>query len=276
MIALYIAGSLVVLAVVVYLLEPFLYAFLFSKLVQLFVRNPPFLEVDRAFPEARLLRENWQVIREEARALLKNAEAIPQFHEVDRLQRFISARDKVAWRTFFFKGFDKWLPQNCARAPRTAELLRRLPLISTAMFSIIDGGKHIPLHVGFFKSVLRYHLALVVPADAPVYIVVGGQEYRWREGEDVLFDDTYPHEVWNRSAHRRVVLFCDVLRDQTLPPLLRALNRLMFRLLSRSRKLQRAARRAEVASDFQSSDFQSSDFQSSDLRSSDLGSGGNR
>ncbi len=252
MIALYIVGSLVVLAGAVYLLEPFLYAFLFSKLVELFVRNPPFLEVDRVFPEARLLRENWQVIREEALALLKDVEAIPQFHEVDRLQRFISAKDNVAWRTFFFKGFDKWLPQNCARAPRTAELLRRLPLISTAMFSIIDGGKHIPPHVGFFKSVLRYHLALVVPSDAPVYIVVGGQEYRWREGEDVLFDDTYLHEVWNKSVQRRVVLFCDVLRDLTLPPLLRGMNRLMFRILAGSRKLRQAARRAEVSRDIRS------------------------
>jgi beta-hydroxylase len=135
------------------------------------------------------------------------------------------------------------------------------------MFSIIDGGKHIPPHVGFFKSVLRYHLALVVPQDAPVYIVVGGQEYRWREGEDVLFDDTYLHEVWNKSAQRRVVLFCDVLRDKTLPPLLRGMNRWMFRLLAGSRKLQRAARRAEVASDLRVSDLRSRDLPSSDIRS---------
>ena len=249
MIALYVVGSLVVLAIAVYFVEPFFYAFLFSKLIELVVKNPPFLEVEKAFPEARLLRDNWKVIQEEARALLANVESIPQFHEVDRLQRFISAKDNVAWRTFFFKGFNKWLPQNCARAPRTADLLRGLPIISTAMFSIIDGGKHIPLHVGFFKSVLRYHLGLVVPDDAPVYIVVNGQEYHWREGEDVLFDDTYRHEVWNKSRERRVVLFCDVLRDQTLPPLFRGVNRLMFRMLAGSRKLKRAAQRAEIARD---------------------------
>jgi beta-hydroxylase len=106
--------------------------------------------------------------------------------------------------------------------------------------------------VGFFKSVLRYHLALVVPQDAPVYIIVGGQEYHWREGQDVLFDDTFLHEVWNKSSQRRVVLFCDLLRDKTLPPLFRWLNRLMFRLLAGSRKLQQAARRAEVARDIRS------------------------
>ena len=252
MIALYVVGALVVVVIAVYLLEPFLYAFLLSKLIELFVKNPPFLEVEKVFPEARLLRDNWKVIQEEARTLLADVESIPKFHEVDRLQRFISAKDNVAWRTFFFKGFNKWLPQNCALAPRTTELLRRLPLISTAMFSIIDGGKHIPPHVGFFKSVLRYHLALVVPDDAPVYIVVDGKEYHWREGEDVLFDDTYLHEVWNKSRERRVVLFCDVLRDQTLPPMFRGVNRLMFRMLAGSRKLRQAARRAEVARDIRS------------------------
>ena len=51
------------------------------------------------------------------------------------------------------------------------------------------------------------------------------------------------------SSSRRVVLFCDLLRDNTLPPFLRGLNRLMFRLLRSSRKLQSAARRAEVARD---------------------------
>jgi beta-hydroxylase len=115
------------------------------------------------------------------------------------------------------------------------------------MFAIIASGTHIPPHVGFFKSVLRYHLALMASDDAPVYIVVGSQEYRWREGEDVLFDDTYLHEMWNKSQERRVVLFCDVLRDKTLPPLIRGLNRWMFRMLASSRKMKKATQRAEVA-----------------------------
>jgi ornithine lipid ester-linked acyl 2-hydroxylase len=249
MVALIVIGAIVVVAVAVYVVEPFLYAFLFSKLIELFVRNPPYLDVNEVFPEARLLRDNWKVIREEVDRLLENVEAIPRFHEVDPLQKLISAKDDKAWRTFFMKGFDAWLPRNCEKVPKTTELLRKLPQISTAMFSIIDGGKHIPPHVGFFKSVLRYHLAMVVPSDAPVYIVVGGKEYHWKQGEDVLFDDTYLHEVWNKSTERRVVLFCDVLRDSTLPPFFRGVNRFMFRILRSSRKLQSAARRAEVAKD---------------------------
>jgi aspartate beta-hydroxylase len=39
---------------------------------------------------------------------------------------------------------------------------------------------------------------------------VAGIEHRWREGEVVVFDDTYSHEAWNRSAQTRVVMIFDM------------------------------------------------------------------
>ena len=36
--------------------------------------------------------------------------------------------------------------------------------------------------------------------------------YAWRDGEDVLFDETYLHDAANRTAHDRIILFCDVER----------------------------------------------------------------
>ncbi len=241
--------GILVVAALIYFIEPFIYAYLFSKLVEIFVKNPPFLPVERHFPQAKLLRENWNTIKEELDSVLADVESIPKFHEVDKLQRFISAKDDKAWRTFILKGFDKWVDGNRRQMPKTTELLKQLPQITTAMFSIIDGGKHIPPHVGFFKTVLRYHLAFIVPGDQPVYIIVGGERYDWKVGEDVLFDDTYRHEVWNKSDQRRVVLFCDVLRGESMPKVFRAANRLINKLLTRSRKLRQAARRAEVARD---------------------------
>src|SRR5690606_11091874 len=133
--------------------------------------------------------------------------------------------------------------------PKTTELLRQLPRVSMAMFSIIEGGKHIPPHYGFFKSVLRYHLGLMVPKQGDCYILVGGEKYNWKEGEDVLFDDTYLHEVWNKSEERRVVLFIDVLREKGLPKRMIAINRWMFKILRNSKKLQKAAKNAEVMKD---------------------------
>ena len=41
---------------------------------------------------------------------------------------------------------------------------------------------------------------------------IDGLEYRLSAGECLLWDDTYPHEVWNRSDEVRIVLLLDVRR----------------------------------------------------------------
>lgn len=41
---------------------------------------------------------------------------------------------------------------------------------------------------------------------------VDGQVYAWRDGEDVMFDETYVHWVKNETEQTRVILFCDVER----------------------------------------------------------------
>jgi aspartate beta-hydroxylase len=41
---------------------------------------------------------------------------------------------------------------------------------------------------------------------------IDGAEYRLPAGKCLLWDDTYPHEVWNRSEETRVVLLLDVRR----------------------------------------------------------------
>ena len=46
---------------------------------------------------------------------------------------------------------------------------------------------------------------------------VGAREARWREGEALVFDDTFVHEVWNAGASERVVLFIDFIRPMRFP-----------------------------------------------------------
>ena len=52
------------------------------------------------------------------------------------------------------------------------------------------------------------HLPLLIPEDCALR--VGGEEHHWREGEVVVFDDTYEHEAWNRSSRTRVVMIFDM------------------------------------------------------------------
>ena len=39
-----------------------------------------------------------------------------------------------------------------------------------------------------------------------------GQRYSWRDGEGVLFDETYIHYAENTSGENRLILFCDIER----------------------------------------------------------------
>src|SRR3546814_20020011 len=56
--------------------------------------------------------------------------------------------------------------------------------------------------------------------------------YSWRDGEDVLFDETFVHCAENRSAHDRIIFFCDVerpLRPRWLGYLTRAVSGVLGR-----------------------------------------------
>jgi aspartate beta-hydroxylase len=64
--------------------------------------------------------------------------------------------------------------------------------------------------------VLRFYLPLVMPKagdGSPAAVLkIDGSEYRLTEGQCMLWDDTYPHEAWNRSDEVRIVLLLDVRR----------------------------------------------------------------
>jgi len=43
-------------------------------------------------------------------------------------------------------------------------------------------------------------------------IEVGGETRGWQNGKLLILDDTFPHQVWNNTAERRVVLLMQVRR----------------------------------------------------------------
>jgi aspartyl/asparaginyl beta-hydroxylase (cupin superfamily) len=207
-------------ALALWLIESRVFLYLWYKLVFFRTKNPPILHAGKKtdFPESELFENNWQLIREE---LMKYhmKQHIPKFHELDSCQKTISFDNGPAWRTILLKAHGAWFDQNCTAFPLTNNLLRQCKNVSTAMFSILEPGVQIPPHTGKFKGVLRYHLALQVPSKGHCFLRVGGEVYHWTEGEGVLFDDAYLHEVKNLSDEYRIVLFLDVKRK--LPFLLK-------------------------------------------------------
>jgi aspartyl/asparaginyl beta-hydroxylase (cupin superfamily) len=104
------------------------------------------------------------------------------------------------------------LPKTCAALDRIPR-----PYLSQAFFSILDPGKSIPAHTGPTRAYIRYHLGLRVPKENPPTIRVKDQHYTWKEGESVLFDDSWEHEITNHSNEVRAVLIVDVMRPFIAP-----------------------------------------------------------
>jgi aspartate beta-hydroxylase len=59
---------------------------------------------------------------------------------------------------------------------------------------------------------------------------IDGIQYRLADGEALLWDDTYPHEVWNRSDEVRIALLLDVWRPD-MPYSLTLLSRMIMALI---------------------------------------------
>lgn len=179
------------------------------------------------FPWARELEQHWRTIRAELDRVLTRKSELPNVQDITPDARSITCDER--WKVFLFTAYGVHSPANCALCPQTWRLVQRIPGLRTAMFSILEAGKHLPPHRGPYNGVLRLHLPLLVPPPPERLAIRIGPEVRhWREGEALVFDDAYEHEVWNQAEAERVVLFVDFEKPLRLPA--RWINRLLLRL----------------------------------------------
>ena len=180
------------------------------------IATPATLQAERYFPNAKLFDGRWTEIRDEAFAIAGMFNRIPRFHDIMPAQADISANDGRDWRVFIMKAYGVALEDNLRRAPTLAAILEQTPEVMSATFSYLAPGKHIPEHRGPFRAILRYHLMLSMPNDEagkPACVMnIDGVPYRLGDGESLLWDDTYRHEVWNASGRVRIALLLDVWR----------------------------------------------------------------
>jgi len=160
------------------------------------------------FEHLNAIQEAWPTILKEVQDVLAYREVIPGFQDISPDQYRLAKGQN--WRTFILYGFGKRLETNTKLAPKTADLLEKIPNLQTAMFSILSPGYHIPAHKGVTKGILRTHIGLIVPDEAEkCRIRVEDEIVVWRPGEMFVFDDTYEHEVWNETDQERVILLFD-------------------------------------------------------------------
>jgi len=120
---------------------------------------------------------------------------------------------RSGWRRFYPKWYDATLPSPLANCPKTVELLNSIPTVKGAMFASLPPGGRLVQHRDPFAGSLRSYLGLVVPkTPGDCRIFIDGEPYCWREGQDIVFDETYLHYAENTTSNDRIILFCDVER----------------------------------------------------------------
>ncbi len=178
------------------------------------------------FPFLAALEAGTSVIREELLGVLAGDNGLlPYVDMPDTAPAAVmwgELNHSPAWSGYHLYRHGERVKAHCARCPRTMALLESLPLMRIAdhspeiLFSVLRPHTHIPPHTGVINGRLTVHLPLIVPPNCGA-LRAGDEQREWREGECLIFDDSFVHEAWNDSDQTRVVLIMDAwnphLRD---------------------------------------------------------------
>jgi aspartyl/asparaginyl beta-hydroxylase (cupin superfamily) len=182
---------------------------------------------NRLFPWVAGIESNWRTIRGELDRVLTRRNELPNVQDITVDAKAITA--DAGWKIFLLVAYGIKSEPNIALCPETWRIVRQIPGLKTAMFSIFEPGKRLPPHRGPYNGVLRLHLGLLVPEhDGNLGIRIGPERRTWDEGSVLIFDDAYEHEAWNETGHARVVLFVDFEKPLRFP--VNVVNRMLLRL----------------------------------------------
>jgi aspartate beta-hydroxylase len=167
-------------------------------------------------PEIETLEAATPDIRAELLALLPSATGRERVFHTGELEQanLRGLEEPPSWNGYYFFRHGERRADNCAACPITAAALDALPLSRVpghgpeVLYSVFSPGTHLLPHCGVTNTRVVGHLPLMIPEDCALR--VGGEDHHWREGEVVVFDDTYDHEAWNRSDRTRVVMIFDL------------------------------------------------------------------
>ena len=182
----------------------------YNAIMYLFSRVPtqPVLNA-QLFPELSILKDNWQTIRKEAIQLHQEG-FIAESEGYNDLA--FNSFFRRGWKRFYLKWYRDYHPSAEKYCPKTTELLRSIPTINAAMFTLLPAHSELVRHRDPFAGSLRYHLGLITPNSDECHIYVDGTPYAWNDGEELVFDETYIHKAENKTDIDRLILFCDVER----------------------------------------------------------------
>ncbi|XP_060537362.1 aspartyl/asparaginyl beta-hydroxylase isoform X4 [Cylas formicarius] len=172
------------------------------------LKAQPWWEVNELISYKNListLKNNWKKIRNEGLATLNERGYFQDESE--------NLRDTGTWKQLELFARGKKVAKNCAKCPVTCGIIQMFPEASGCLrgqtkFSVMHPNTHVWSHCGPTNCRLRIHLGLKVPPNT--LLRVGEETRSWKEGDVIIFDDSFEHEVWHNGTQLRLVLIVDV------------------------------------------------------------------
>lgn len=177
-------------------------------------------------PWAAAWQDSFEAVRGEALALLAEDRDFESFLGLAPGQKapdYVGGSNPDAsWDAYFFWRHGRRFDEHHARCPRTSAALSAIDLCHVerqapeVCLSVIRPQSTIMPHYGVTNTRLVMHLPLLIPGDCALHIVDGEAHY-WKEGELMLFDDTYQHGAWNHTDQPRLIVLMDCWNPHLRP-----------------------------------------------------------
>lgn len=174
-------------------------------------------------PGTKVIESSFNLIQNEFNQLFQNTDLLKPYDNNSELFReYIkhssslsntpnynkSAFDEQAPLSFYFHQLSGFVNESYKTCPCTAKTLSKLSIAREAYFSILKPRTRIFPHSDKANFIVTCHLGISIPPKCG--IEVAGTKQIWHEGECIVFDSSFIHEVWNNSDQLRGILLVDL------------------------------------------------------------------
>tara|TARA_B100001109_G_scaffold255500_1_gene258807 strand:+ start:6707 stop:7450 length:744 start_codon:yes stop_codon:yes gene_type:complete len=162
------------------------------------------------FSWTKHLEKNYPTFKKETERFLEKATLTPYFN------RSLSDK-KNSWKTSGLLHWGLFVKENYVHFRESWAIIKQIPGIVSFSVSWLKAGSRIKEHNGDTNAIVRVHIPIRVPAQAPTCsFTVKNESRSWEEGKVLLFNDAQLHHAQNLSDEDRVVLILDVIRPEFL------------------------------------------------------------
>ena len=168
----------------------------------------PFYQTSEIFPSGLEFEKKFSEIKHEVLNLIKTRE-LTTYQDIDANR---AKEVSLKWKLYYVYVLGKSSNESRNNCPVIYDIVKKIPNAINATIAVLDPRVDLAPHTGPYAGILRYHLGIKVPKSNPPKIRVLNQYHTWQEGESIVIDDYYEHEVINNSEDIRVILMVDFRR----------------------------------------------------------------